>query len=175
MDSAERRKAILKLLEESEEPVSAGSMAKRFFVSWQSIVGDVDFLRASSHAISATARGYILEKEKENGANLYTVACRHARESIGDELYAVVDQGGGVLDVIVEHPVYGQIAGKLRVFSRYDADQFLKKLKGEEASPLSALTGGVHLHTLYCPSEEIFQRICGVLREKGFLFEPNEE
>ena len=59
MDSAERRKAILKLLEESEEPVSAGSMAKRFSVSRQIIVGDVALLRASSHAISATPRGFI--------------------------------------------------------------------------------------------------------------------
>ena len=39
-----------------------------------------------------------------------------------------MDNGCAVLDVTVEHPVYGQILGQLQIFSRYDADQFAKKL-----------------------------------------------
>ena len=36
------------------------------------------------------------------------------------ELNAIVDAGGEVVDVIVEHPVYGQLTGLLGVRSRYD-------------------------------------------------------
>ena len=40
-------------------------------------------------------------------------------------MYTVVDNGGALLDVIVEHPVYGQIVGELHVFSRYDVNLFV--------------------------------------------------
>ncbi|HBE86258.1 MAG TPA: transcription repressor NadR, partial [Lachnoclostridium sp.] len=56
------------------------------------------------------------------------------------------------IDVIVEHAVYGQLSGQLHIFSRHDADSFLEKLAKEHASPLSGLTGGIHLHTLSCQS-----------------------
>lgn len=174
MNSAERRNKILELLKEKEEPVSASAMAKLFSVSRQIIVGDVAILRAASHAITATPRGYVLEKEKQDSSCFYTVACRHTLDTMGEELYAVVDQGGAVLNVIVEHPLYGQISGELQIFSRYDVDQFVKKLQKYQASPLSALTNGIHLHTLYCPTEEIFHRIRRELREKGILFSSEE-
>ena len=87
----------------------------------------------------------------------------------------MVDNGCGVLDVIVEHPLYGEISGSLQIFSRYDVDAFCKKLEKEKANPLCALTGGIHLHTLSCPSEEAYQRVLSALREKGILFEKPEE
>ena len=37
---------------------------------------------------------------------------------------AIVDAGGEVVDVIVEHPVYGQLTGLLGVRSRYDVAEF---------------------------------------------------
>lgn len=170
LDTAERRKRILELLEEREEPISAGAIAARFSVSRQIIVGDIAILRAADHTVTATPRGYMLEKAP-SGRRVYTVACRHTEENLADELYAVVDNGGGLLDVIVEHPLYGQISGSLQIFSRYDADMFMKKLRENRANPLSALTGGIHLHTLSCPSPEVFARVRKALSEKGILLE----
>ena len=85
--------------------------------------------------------------------------------------YTIVDNGGGILDVIVEHPVYGQICGKLHIFSRYDVDNFLKKLLQSKSVPLCNLTEGVHLHTISCRSLSEYERILSALRDKNILLE----
>ena len=98
-----------------------------------------------------------------------TVACVH---SVGDparELYAIDDNGCTAIDVVVEHPIYGQIVGQLQLRSRYDVDRFVEKLEG--APPLSALTGGIHLHTIECSDEEAYRRVLAALRREGFLLE----
>ena len=73
------------------------------------------------------------------------------------ELNAIVDQGCTVVDVIVEHPLYGQLTGPLQLSSRYDVQQFLKRCASADAQPLSNLTEGIHLHTLSCPDSEAFR------------------
>ncbi len=173
MTAAERREAIRKVLGGSDSPVSAGALAKRMRVSRQVIVGDVALLRASSVPIQATPRGYVLEAAGNRRGLLRTVACRHGADGIRRELYAVVDGGCGVLDVIVEHAVYGQISGQLQVFSRFDADDFLRKLSKSGSLPLCDLTEGIHLHTLSCPSEEAYRRVLQKLKEENVLFEKN--
>ncbi len=168
MNTNERREKIVQILRESSHPVSASALARRLSVSRQIIVGDVALLRAANVQISATPRGYILE-ESTARTDTYTIACRHNREYLVDELYTIVDNGGGLLDVTVEHPVYGQLSGQLRIFSRYDADMFMKKLDKSKAPPLSMLTNGVHLHTISCQTPEIYQRIVAQLEEKNIL------
>ena len=143
--STEKRKAAQHAVEESR-PLSATAIAKEFGVSRQIIVGDVALLRAAGENIAATPRGYVLQKERSSHTK--TIACRHNDDNLLKELYIVVDNGCAVLDVTVEHPVYGQILGQLQIFSRYDADQFAKKLGENSAPPLCALTNGVHLHTI---------------------------
>ena len=174
MTAKERREAILCELERAEGPVSASALAKQFHVSRQAVVGDVAMLRALNAPIAATPRGYVLTRSEGRGKT-FTIACRHGRDRLGEELYAVVDNGGALLDVVVEHALYGKLSGKLHIFSRYDADEFLRRLSEQEASPLSALTGGIHLHTLSCPDDGCFARICAVLREKGILIAPGDE
>ena len=83
---------------------------------------------------------------------------------------AIVDAGGEVVDVIVEHPVYGQLTGQLHLSSRYDVGQFLQKVSRSGARPLSALTGGVHLHTILCPDEAAWHRVRAALDQAGFLY-----
>ena len=170
MNAGERRDKIIEILGESSQPVSASALAKRLNVSRQIIVGDVALLRAANEQISATPRGYVLEEQKDRPDTVYTIACRHNRENLAEELYTIVDNGGEVLDVIVEHPVYGQISGQLRIFSRYDVDMFLQKLDKSKAPPLSMLTDGVHLHTITCRTPEIYQRILAALEERNILF-----
>ena len=138
-----RRQAVAQALEEAVGPVSAAALAERFSVSRQ-IIG----------------RGGGVER---------TVACVHAPEEMERELNAIVDAGGEVVDVIVEHPVYGQLTGLLGVRSRYDVAEFVRRVEEHGARPLSALTGGIHLHTVRCPDEKTFRRVRKSLEAENFL------
>lgn len=171
MTSIKRRAQIEKMLMGNIEPISATTLAKEFDVSRQLIVGDIALLRAAGKKISATPRGYIMISENKQDEQLFTIACNHSIENMASELYAVVDNGGAILDVTVEHAVYGQIVGELQIFSRYDADLFLKKIKDNSILPLSKLTGGIHLHTIQCKDEEVFKRILEALRKENILLE----
>ena len=62
------------------------------------------------------------------------------------ELNTIVDNGCTVIDVIVDHPIYGQLTGPLQISNRYEVSQFIERCK--KAEPLSSLTDGIHLHTL---------------------------
>lgn len=166
MNATERRQAILKRL--SACPVSASSLAVEFAVSRQVIVGDIALLRAAGAEISATPRGYVILPA--SAGLIRQVACRHDAAGMEAELNAVVDQGCTVLDVIVEHPIYGQLTGPLRVSNRYEVAQFVARCREEEAAPLSQLTEGVHLHTLLCPDQGAADRVREALEKLDFLY-----
>lgn len=168
MDAASRRQAILDRLRAADRPVSASSLAAEQNVSRQIIVGDIAILRAGGAEISATPRGYVLPQATDGITR--TIACRHTLAQTGQELDILVDNGCTVLDVIVEHPVYGQLTGQLHLSSRYDVGQFLQKVSRSGARPLSALTGGVHLHTILCPDEAAWHRVRAALDQAGFLY-----
>ena len=169
MDSAKRREHIMRELRSAERPLSATKFAKELSVSRQIIVGDVALLRASGEKILATPRGYILERT--NGQIEYTVACVHDFENMEKELNIMVDNGCTVINVTVEHPIYGQLTGQLALSSRYDVSQFMEKLRNGEVAPLCQLTGGVHLHALSCPDDDCFERTRTALAEAGLLYE----
>ena len=152
MEAVERRRAIAQRLAQADGPVSAAALAKAFSVSRQIIVGDVALLRAGGMEIFATPRGYILPGEP--AALTRTVACVHSGGEMARELEIMVDQGCQVVDVVVEHPVYGQLTGQLHLSSRYEVQEFIRSVSENQAKLLSDLTGGIHLHTLRCPSEE---------------------
>ena len=116
MRAEERRQAIRELLQQAAQPVSAGALAARFSVSRQIIVGDIALLRAAGADISATPRGYVILRE--TAGLVRQVAVQHDAAGMEAELNAMVDQGCTVLDVIVEHPIYGQLTGPLQLASR---------------------------------------------------------
>ena len=99
------------------------------------------------------------------------VPATHTLAQTGQELDILVDNGCTVLDVIVEHPVYGQLTGQLQISSRYDVEQFLARVQAHDAAPLSMLTGGIHLHTLRCPDEAACARACAALKAAGLLLD----
>ncbi len=169
MDGAKRREAVAAYLTKSAGPVSAAVLAKEFSVSRQIIVGDVALLRAGGLAVTATPRGYVLDARA--AGERFTVACRHSGADMERELDLMVDNGCTVLDVIVEHPIYGQLTGPLRLSSRYDVRQFIARCREESAAPLSLLTEGIHLHTLVCPDRAAFDRVVKALGEAGILLE----
>ena len=165
MRAEERRQAILEFLQHTSTPVSATALAKRFSVSRQVIVGDIALLRAAGADISATPRGYVILSSPVG--LIRQIPCQHDSAGMEAELNAMVDHGCTVLDVIVEHPTYGQLTGPLQLSNRYEVAQFIARCP----RPLSALTEGIHLHTLSCPSEEAFARVQAALRNMGFLLE----
>lgn len=167
MNTIQRRERILEYLRGADRPLSATALAQRLSVSRQIIVGDVALLRAAGEGITATPRGYVLDRPQ--AGQRYTVACLHSGGDMERELTLMVDQGCTVEDVIVEHPVYGQLTGPLELSSRYDVLEFMRKVGENAARPLSDLTGGIHLHTLRCPDREAFERVTAALDGAGFL------
>ena len=144
MHSDERRKAIADVLRAADAPVSASALAEKFSVSRQIIVGDIALLRSSGEEILATPRGYVTPKEARGIVR--RVAVRHTPQEMEAELNTIVDNGCTVIDVIVDHPIYGQLTGPLQISNRYEVSQFIERCK--KAEPLSSLTDGIHLHTL---------------------------
>lgn len=169
MGGAARREAVLALLRQASGPVSASALARSCSVSRQIIVGDVALLRAGGIPILSTPRGYLLSQQET--FPLCKLACRHGGQDLERELNIMVDNGCTVVDVSVEHPVYGQLTGQLQLSSRYDVQEFLRLVEREGARPLSLLTGGIHLHTLRCPDKAAFARVRAELKEAGFLVE----
>ena len=168
MNAQERRQAVSALLSGTDRPLSASVLAERFHVSRQVIVGDIALLRAGGMSIMATPRGYILQSEPR-GLLRRVACCHNGNDQMEAELNALVDQGCTVLDVIVEHPIYGQLTGPLQLSSRYDVSQFIKSVAASAARPLSALTEGIHLHTLSCPDEAAYDRAVAALKALGVL------
>ena len=164
MKAEERREAIAAALR-TDRPISATTLAHRFSVSRQIIVGDIALLRAGGMEIDATPRGYKLGLD--TGLER-VVACVHDADGLEPELLAMVDNGCTVIDVVVEHPLYGEISGQLNLSSRYDVERFVEKSR--EATPLSALTDGLHIHHLRCPDEGAYQRVCQALDRLGVLY-----
>ena len=168
MKTQDRKKYILEKLHSSDEPISASTFGKELAVSRQVIVGDVSLLRAAGENIIATPRGYIIEKFNNIK---YLIVCKHSREQLLDELYTIVDNGCAIIDVIVEHSIYGQISGQLHIFNRKDADIFAEQINKNNENLLSNLTNEIHFHTLHCPSEKYFEQTKMALKEKGYLID----
>ena len=170
MNAEQRRKRIIDKLESLDVPVCATSLAGDFGVTRQIIVADIALLRAAGYAIRAEHKGYILDKP-DTSAMIKRIAVNHGKDSVLDELYAIVDNGGKVIDVIVEHMVYDKISAELNIASRYDADKFVEKINRTGANPLSLLTHGIHIHTIAVENEESFLRIKDKLTELGIFIE----
>lgn len=170
MNAAQRREKILKRLTGASQPVSASVLAGELGVSRQIVVGDVALLRAAGAHIDATPRGYQIQPPPQGYTGI--LACAHRTEAeMRAELYTVVDQGGVVVDVAVENPLYGELRGNLNLASRYDVDNFLAQAAAAPEGLLSRMTGGVHLHTLRCPDEATFRRIADALAKQGILYQ----
>ena len=168
MTGAERRKKILSLMQQSEKPLSGSLLGKETGVSRQVVVQDIALLRTEGHAIVATARGYILDEPKD----IYRIikTC-HTNEQTEDELQTIVDLGGCVADVMVNHKVYGKMSAPLNIRNRRDVQKFMEQLRTGKSVPLMNVTSGYHFHRVTAESEEILDEIEAALREKEMLAE----
>jgi transcriptional regulator of NAD metabolism len=148
--------------------VSGAELAEQFEVSRQCVVQDIAILRAGGTEIVATPRGYRLP-DATKLAHREILACDHPPERTEEELQILVDHGVKIIDVIVEHPLYGELRGSLMLESRADVQDFLQQMCTKKASLLSSLTGGIHLHTVEAHRAEMVTRAKATLRERGFL------
>ena len=170
MDGATRREAIIKQLQTAEKPISASKLAGKLGVSRQIIVGDIALLRAAGEAIVATARGYRLEAASETG-HVSKLGVQHRPEQTEEELLTFVSCGIEVIDVIVEHEIYGELTGNLRIKTEQDVADFMRKYQHSQARLLSDLTNGIHLHTLRYQEAAELEQAKQLLADKGILYQ----
>jgi len=164
-----KRQQLLDLLLNASEPIKGQSLAEHLEVSRQAVVQYIAIIRASGVNVIATHTGYMIPKLPENAEHIKTIYSTHEDEHIREELEIIVDMGGKIIDVIVEHPVYGEIICPINIKSRYEIDNFLDDLEKHNAKLLSVLTGGHHRHTIEVPSEKVYQLIVDKLREKNYI------
>lgn len=169
MNTDERREQILYTLKQTSTPITGSELANIFKVSRQIIVGDITVLRASGHNIFATPRGYLLPHDQTKEEQLATIACQHNDDNLQTELEIIIDNGGKVRDVIVEHPLYGEIRVNLFINSRRDIQLFLAKKEKTNASALMSITKGLHYHTIEIPNMETLELIKTELNKAHIL------
>src|SRR5574341_2110172 len=119
VNGRERRQELLRRIQSEGGPVTGTDLAQALGVSRQIIVQDVAVLRAAGQEVISTPRGYMLVRGQP-AAHRAILVTRHARHDAVDELSIMVDQGLRVIDVVVEHPIYGELRAPLMFGSRSD-------------------------------------------------------
>ena len=165
-----RRYEMLQLLKERSEPISGTALARRFHVSRQVIVQDIALMRAENHQILSTNKGYLCRAAgQENTQPMRVFFVRHKDSQVLEEFLTVIDLGGRILDVAVEHELYGQIRVDLLIETAQDAVNFKERLETCRDNPLKVLTDDCHYHTVTAPSEKLLDLIEQELQEKNYL------
>ncbi len=166
MTGEERRKSLLKLIVESGVPISATKCAGIYNVSRQVIVQDIALLRALGNNITSTNRGYVLDVKS---VCVRILKVRHSDKEIREELYGIVDLGGKVIDVFVNHKIYGKIQAILNIDSRRKVDTFIDDIESGRSTPLKNITSDFHYHTIEAEDGKTLNLIEENLAKQGFL------
>lgn len=166
MTGTERRTKIVELIQNSEKPLSGTALAKQCDVSRQVIVQDIALIRASGYDIISTNRGYIIQEPLVR-ERVFKV--NHTDEQLEEELYSIIDLGGTVVNVMVNHRVYGHMEAELRINSRRKVEAFMEDIRSGKSSPLKNITSNYHYHKVAADSEETLDLIEDALRQKNFL------
>ena len=172
MHGSERREQIIRQIQESKAPVSGTKLASFYNVSRQVIVQDIALIRAAGYEIISTNRGYILNQPK-TVCRIFKV--QHKDEQLEEELNTIVDLGGCVDNVMINHRVYGKMEAELVLNSRRKVGAFMEDIRSGKSSPLKNITSNYHYHKVSADSEETLDLIEQELREKGFLVEERRQ
>jgi uncharacterized protein len=65
----------------------------------------------------------------------------------------LVAHGVAVLDVVVDHRLYGEIRADMNVATHRDVQRVMDVLQTSDVEPLSTLTDGYHEHHVRAPDE----------------------
>lgn len=168
MKAEKRREEILSLIGNTENPIPANVLKERFAVSRQVIVQDIAILRANGYDITSTNRGYVLGR---TARATRVFKCRHSFDEIVDEGVLIIEAGGRVEDIFVNHRVYGRISARLDLQNRTHVEELYRSLVSGASKPLMSVTDGYHYHTVSAESEQALDEIEKKLRERKFLIE----
>ena len=146
MTGSKRREELINTIKSSTSPISGKTLAQLYDVSRQVIVQDIALIRAAGH-------------DKVS----------HTDAQTEDELYSIVDLGGTVVNVMVNHRVYGHMEAPLGISSRLKVKAFIDDIKNGKSSPLKNITSNYHYHTVEADSEKTLDLIEKTLEEKGYL------
>ncbi|MDE7265367.1 MAG: DNA-binding transcriptional regulator, partial [Clostridia bacterium] len=83
----------------------------------------------------------------------------------------VINLGGKIEDIFVNHRVYGRISARLDLNSRIHVEELYRSLVSGASKPLMSVTDGYHYHTVSAQSESALDDIEQALRKAGFLIE----
>ena len=172
MNGETRREKIKQMLQESSQPLTGTALANALHVSRQVIVQDIALMRAEQLPILSTNKGYLLRLDQTPALQPKRVFfVRHTTEQVMEEFMTVIDLGGRILDVSVEHELYGPIRADLLIENAQDAAEFIERLAACRDNPLKVLTDDCHYHTVTAPSEKLLDLIEAELKARGFLEE----
>ena len=170
MNGETRREKIKQMLQESSQPLTGTALANALHVSRQVIVQDIALMRAEQLPILSTNKGYLLRPDQTPAAQPKRVFfVRHTTAQVLEEFMTVIELGGRILDVAVEHELYGPIRADLLIENVQDAADFVERLNACRDNPLKVLTDDCHFHTVCAPSEKLLELIEQELRARGFL------
>lgn len=170
LSGTERRKLLLSMMQQSQAPISGSVLGRETGVSRQVVVQDMALLRTEGYPIMSTTKGYYLERAGQSPCVRILKVC-HADAQVEDELNSIVDLGGTVLDVMVNHRAYGKMTAALNIRNRRDVRVFAERIRSGKSTPLLNVTSGYHFHTIGADSEAILDEIEEMLRRKGYLAE----
>ena len=168
MTGSKRREELINTIKSSTSPISGKTLAQLYDVSRQVIVQDIALLRTAGYDIISTNRGYILNAP-HTITRVFKVS--HTDAQTEDELYSIVDLGGTVVNVMVNHRVYGKMSAPLNIKNRRDVQLFMNNIKTGKSTPLMNVTSGYHFHHVCAEQEEILDEIEEALRKKHYLAE----
>ena len=137
----DRKQALLQLLKEAPKALNGQSLAEHFHVTRQVIVQDIAILRADGAPILSTNRGYIYKQVDTNR----------------------------VQNILIDHPVYGEIETLLKLSCRRDVQHFLEQVEHSDFRPLSELTDGIHYHLVEAETQQDLRYIEEALDQLGYL------
>ncbi|MFB1080550.1 transcription repressor NadR [Jeotgalibacillus sp. JSM ZJ347] len=165
-----RREKILQTLSQSVGPITGRSLASEMNVSRQVIVSDINLLKAKNEPILATSQGYLYMPAHPVSRVSRLIVCRHTPDQTEEELLIIVNNGGIVKNVVIEHPVYGEMTASLMLHNQIEVKRFTAELENSESVLLSALTDGVHMHEIEAEHTAVIDRIEQELAGAGILY-----
>ena len=170
MNGEIRREKIKQMLAGASQPMTGTALAAALHVSRQVIVQDIALMRAEQLPIVSTNKGYLLGPDAARSSQPKRVFfVRHTTEQMLEEFMAVIELGGRILDVSVEHDLYGPIRADLLIENTREAADFVERLDRCRDNPLKVLTDDRHYHTVTAPSERLLDLIEQEFRSRGFL------
>lgn len=87
----------------------------------------------------------------------------------------IIDLGGIVENVFVNHKIYGKIQADMNIRCRRDIKEFIAGIKSGKSTLLKNVTSDYHYHTVTAEEERILDDVEVELAKRGYLVEQKKE